>query len=326
MWIAIATAAVILFCVFFEFRYRSPDRIVLHESRGLVKQRKGRVYPRHFSLAVPATDHSIQPEIAAEAKGRLEVRIRLSVTVAASLDHLSNLVRVAGWRQDAVARATVELSAVCDSLAREFAEKSGIEDISSEKLTGYLRGELKGLTHQWGLELRSLYVQSIEPVDSKIAEAMRRQEADRILEQTEVLSQKARVAASRAKIEADEKIAHLEHQLELERLGLKKAEEAEEADLARVRLEEELKSRRMHLELDREEVALLRKNPELVLLTPQVARLAEASQNFKSAKTVVSLSPGDLKHDSPIAALLQSLIQRLGGSSLKETPPEKEKS
>ncbi|MBN1223487.1 MAG: hypothetical protein JXB23_09575 [Candidatus Aminicenantes bacterium] len=324
MWFAIGITAIVLFLVFFEFRFRSPDRIVLHESKGQVGKRKGRVYPRHFSLAVPATDHTIQPEILAEAKGRLEVRIRLSVTVAASLNHLSNLIRVAGWGQAAVAKATGELDAVCDGLVRGFAEKHEIEELSSEKLTEHLQNELKTLTHQWGLELRSVYVQSVEPVDEKIAAAMRRQEADRILEQTEVLSQKARVAASKAKVDADEKIALSEHQLELRRLELRKVEEAKEADLARVRIEEELKSRRMHLELDREEVALLRNNPELVLLTPQVARLAEASQNLKSAKTVVSLSPNDFKDDSPIASLLQSLIKRLGASGSKKMPAEKE--
>jgi hypothetical protein len=311
MWVVLGIAAVIVFLVIFEFRFRPPDRIILYESKGVVKKRKSRLYPRHFSLAIPTTVHTIQPEIEAEAKGHLEVRIRLAVTVSASLNHLPDLIRVAGWEQNAVARATTELDTLLDSLVREFTEKYEIEELSSEKLTEHLQHQLRSSIQLLGLELLSVYVQSVEPADEKIAEAMRRQEADRILEQTEVLSQKARVAASKAKIDADEKIALSEHQLELKKLDLKKVEEKREAELARLRLEEEMQSRKIQLEVDREEVDLIKNNPELLLLTPQAARLAEASQNLRSAKTVVSLSPNDFKDDSPFTALLQSLLQRL---------------
>jgi len=312
MLVALGIATVIVVLVFFEFRFRPPDRIVLYESKGQVKQRKSRLFPRHFSLAVPATVHTIQPEIEADAKGHLEVRIRLIVTVSASLDHLQGLIRVAGWEANAVAKATAELDALIESLVREFTEKYEIEELSSEKLTEHLQNQLKGSALLMGLELLSVYVQSVEPVDEKIAEAMRRQEADRILEQTEVLSQKARVAASKAKVDADEKIALAEHQLELKKLELKKVQEEREAELSRLRLEEEVKNRKKQLEVDREEVDLIKNNPELLLLTPQAARLAEASQNLRSARTVVSLSPNDFKEGSPITALLQSLLGRLG--------------
>jgi len=312
MWVALGIAAVIVFILFFEFRFRPPDRIVLHESKGQVKQRRSRLYPRHFSLSIPATVHTIQPEIEADAKGHLEVRIRLAVTVSAAPNHLADLIHVAGWEPKAVAKATAELDTRIDSLVREFTEKYEIEELSSEKLTQHLQDPLKASAKLLGLELHSVYVQSVDPVDETIAEAMRRQEADRIMEQTEILSQKARVAASRAKVDADEKIALSAHQLELKRLELKKIEEEREAELVHLRLEEEMKNRKMQLEVDREEVALIKNNPELLLLTPQAARLAEASQTLRSAKTVVSLSPNDFKEDSPIMGLLQSLLHRLG--------------
>lgn len=325
MWLALGITAVILVFVFFEFRFRPPDRIVLYESGGVVKKRKSRLYPRHFSLAIPTTVHTIQPEIEAEAKGHLEVRVRLAVTVSASLDHLSDLIRAAGWKQNAVAGATAELDTIMDSLVREFTEEYEIEELSSEKLTGHLQKNLKSPTQLLGLQLLSVYVQSLEPTDEQIAEAMRRQEADRIIEQTEILSQKARVAASKAKVDADEKIALSEHQLELRKLELKKVEEEREAELARLRLEEEMQSRKMQLEVDREEVELIKNNPELLLLTPQAARLAEASQNLRSAKTVVSLSPNDFKDDSPMTALFQSLLHRLGKPESSANPENKDK-
>lgn len=326
MWVALGIALVIVFLLFFEFRFRPPDRIVLHESKGQVKQRRSRLYPRHFSLAIPATVHTIQPEIEAEAKGHIEVRIRLAVTVSASLDHLPELIRVAGWEQSAVAKATAELDTLIDSLVREFTDKYEIEELSSEQLTEHLQNHLKSLTQHLGLQLLSVYVQSLEPTDEKIAEAMRRQEADRIMEQTEILSQKARVSASKAKVDADEKIALSEHQLELKKLELKKVEEEKEAELARLRLEEEMQSRKMQLEVEREEVELIKNNPELLLLTPQAARLAEASQNLRSAKTVVSLSPNDFKDDSPIMALLQSFLRRLGKPETNANREKEDKS
>ena len=317
MLIVLGIFAVFIFLLLFELRLRPPDRIVLYETKGRVKQRKGRVYPRHFSLAVPATVHKIQPEIEAEAKGRLEVKIGLVVTVAASLDHLPDLIRVAGWERDAVAKSAAELNTIIDSLVREYAERFEIEELSSDKLSEHLNNQLSDSAPPLGLELLSVYVQSIEPLDNEIADAMRRQEADRIMEQTELLSQKARVAAAKAKVAADEEIVLSQHKLDLKKLELQKIEEEKQADLAQIRLKEELKSRKLQLELDREEAGLIKENPELVLLTPQVARLAEASQNLRNAKTVVSLSPNDFKEDSPVAALLQSLIQQLGKTGSK---------
>jgi len=317
MWIVLGIFIVLIFLVVFEFRFRPPDRIVLHEAKGRVKQRKGRVYPRHFSLAVPSTVHKIQPEIEAEARGRLEVRIGLVVTVAASPDYLPDLIRVAGWEQDAVAKSAAELNTIIDSLVQEYAAGFEIEELSSDKLSEHLNNQLRDSVPPLGLELLSVYVQTIEPLDNEIADAMRRQEAERIMEQTEILSQKVRVAAAKAKVDADEEIALSQHKLDLKKLELQKIEEEKQADLAQIRLKEELKSRKLQLEVDREEAGLIKENPELVLLTPQVARLAEASQNLRNAKTVVSLSPNDFKEDSPVAALLQSLIRQLGKTGSK---------
>jgi nucleotide-binding universal stress UspA family protein len=317
MWVALGIFVVILFLSFFEFRVRPPDRIILYESKGQVRQRKTRFYPRHFCLAISSSVHTIQPQIDAEAKGRLEIKVRLAISVAASSEHLPDLIRVGGWRPDAVTKATTELESAIDNLVRGFTEKYEVEELSSEKLTENLQDQLKNPTQLFGLRLLSVYVQSIEPVDEEIAEAMRRQEADRIMERTEVLSQKARVAASKAKVAADEEIVLSQHKLEIKRLGLKKIKEEKETDLARIRLEEEMRNRKIQLELDREEVELIKNNPELVLLTPQIARLAEASQNLRNARTVISLSPNDFKEDSPISTLLQSLLERLGKSGQK---------
>ena len=45
------------------------------------------------------------------------------------------------------------------------------------------------------------------------------------------------------------------------------------------------------------------------MLSPQLARLAEASQQLPNAKTVVSLSPGDLQQGSQIIETIQTVLQ-----------------
>ncbi len=46
------------------------------------------------------------------------------------------------------------------------------------------------------------------------------------------------------------------------------------------------------------------------MLTPQAARLAEASQSLKNARTIISFSPQDLSLGSEIVGVFQSLLQR----------------
>jgi len=75
-----------------------------------------------------------------------------------------------------------------------------------------------------------------------------------------------------------------------------------------IRVDEELKQSRKKLELDKEELDVLRSSPELLMLTPQAARLAEASQGLKNARTIVSLSPQDLSHGSELLGTLQKIL------------------
>jgi hypothetical protein len=117
---------------------------------------------------------------------------------------------------------------------KEFTERYLIEDLSSEKLGEHLSAGVSVRTPQFGLELVSLTVQSVDAVDLEIAEAIRRRESARIFENTELLNQKARVAA---------------------------------------------------------------------------ARLAEAGQNLKNARTVVSLWTPDTERDSGLSGLLQRLFR-----------------
>ena len=147
------------------------------------------------------------------------------------------------------------------------------------------------IKEKFGVELISLAVQSLDPTDPEIADALRQQEQARLLEQTEQLNHQARVAAAKAKYKADEEIVEMEHTLELKKAELKKIQFEKESALAHQRLEDELARNRLRLAFEKEELEVLKSSPELLMLTPQAARLAEASQSLKNASTVISLIP-----------------------------------
>ncbi|MEK7408040.1 MAG: SPFH domain-containing protein [Acidobacteriota bacterium] len=324
MWIAGVIAVLLIALAAYEYRLRKPDQLVLCEADGTIRLRRRVFYPRHFSLALPGTTHQMELKLDGVARGSVQIRTTLVVTVAPSRDNLASLIRVGGWKRDAVIKAAKEFETVIQGIVKEFTERYLIEELSSEKLSEHLSANVNVRTPQFGLELVSLTVQSVDAVDPEIAEAMRRRESARILEQTELLNQKARVAAARAKLEADEQIAFLEHDLELKKYDLRRTELEQEAILAEKRTEDELKRSRMKLAFESEELALLKSNPELLLLSPQAARLAEASQNLKNARTVVSLWSSDAGRESRLSGLFQRLLELVLEGDKKQLKAEGE--
>jgi len=318
-------AFIILVCLAagYEYRIRRPDDVVVFERKKGLAVRTGRFYPRHFSLPIRRTTHSLQMTVDATAKGNLEIRVKLAVTVAASTANLPALVRVGGWSTDAVGKAGKELDALAQGFVKEFTEQYGIEELTSEKIHTDLNQKVSANAAKFGLEIISLVILSFEPLNPQISEALRQQEHARILEQTETLSQKARIASAKAKLKADEEIAALENQLELKNYDLKKSQLERESVLANLRVDEELKRNRRKLEFDKEELDMLRSSPELLMLTPQAARLAEASQGLKNARTIVSLSPQDATQGTELLGLFQKMLAAaLNGFHEKEKKPK----
>lgn len=316
MWLVLP-AVIIVGLFAYEYRLRRPDQLILFESAGVIGFRKARWYPRHFSLALPGTTHLVETRVEASAQGNMPVVVRIAVSVAAARDSIAALIRTGGWNPGAVARASKELETLLSAQVKEMTERSGLEELASESLRDHLMQRAATSRQNFGLEIIALTVQSIDPVDASIAEALRQRESARILEQTEALNQKARVAASEAKLRADEQIAAITHALELKNLALKKEEQEREGQLATQRVEDELKRSRMKLEFDREEMGLLKEHPQLLLLTPQAARLAEASQTLKNARTVVSLAPGDAEAGGKLLGLFQMFLENMLNGSPK---------
>jgi hypothetical protein len=307
--IAVLVGGIILVALF-EYRIRQPDVIVLYESKGRIGIRKGLVYARHFSLPLKRTTCPLQLTVEAAAVGNLAVRIKLVGSAALSAEHVQALVRVGGWDSEAVARAVDEVGILLQGSVKEYAEHSEIHALSSSAMLKYLNEQAHMIEEKFGVELISLAVQSLDPMDAEIADALRQQEEARIMEQTEKLNHQARVAAAKSKYKADEEIVEMEHTLELRKAELKEIQFEKDSALARQRIEDELAHDRLRLAFEKEELEVLRGSPELLMLTPQAARLAEASQSLKNAKTVISLTPQELAHGSALLTLFQNLLQR----------------
>jgi hypothetical protein len=321
MWLAAIVLALLIAVALFELRPRKPDQLVLYESGGVIRLRSGAFYPRHFSLAIPAATHQVELTAETACRGAIPVRAQLAITVAASREHLTQLVRVGGWQADAVGRAAQAFQAVVQGAVAVYTERRAIEELSGEALAAHLERTLGAEAARFGLEIVALSVQSIEPADPAIAEALRQRESARILEETEQLKQQARISAARARIQADEQIALSEHELELKKFELKRREWEQEAALAEKRTEDELKRSRMRLAFEKEEMALLKSSPELLLLTPQAARLAEASQTLKNARTIVSIGSSDAELGYTLSRIFQRFLD-LMESGKKQIPDQ----
>jgi regulator of protease activity HflC (stomatin/prohibitin superfamily) len=256
-------------------------------------------------------------EVSAEAKGHLLLSVRIALTAAASPGNIDKLIRAGGWKISCINNAVSELNVLIEAYVKEFSAGFEIEELSSEKMTEYLKKRLPKEANEFGLEIVSISTQSIDPKDSEIIIALQQKEEARIKEQTEHSKQKARTSMAKAKALADEQIILAEHELEMKKLELKKTVEDSESRLAEKRVTEELQRKKLQLEFEKKEMELLKNNPELLMLSPQLARLAEASQQLPNAKTVVSLSQGDLQKGSQLIETIQGILQGVfGGKSV----------
>ncbi len=208
--LGVIVAAIIVIGVglaLFELRFRQPDVLVLSESKGRIGLRKGLFYPRHFSLLLKRTTCPIQSTTEAVAAGNLGVRVKLVGSIAPSLDHVQSLIRAGGWNSEAVARVADEVQVLLQGLVKEYTERAEIRELSSAGLLSYLNERLSLIEEKYGVELITLAVQSLDPTDPEIADALRQQEQARLMEETERLNQQARISAAKTRYQADEEIA-----------------------------------------------------------------------------------------------------------------------
>ena len=148
-----------------------------------MRLRRGRIYPRHFSTPITKTTHSFSQTVDASAKGSLDIRVKLAVTVAASED-LSVLVRVGGWAPDAIARAAGN-SDTHPGYVKGYTE---LHDVKRSPPTGSADISRNGCRRaNVSSGSRSSHLRSPHSTrQSPDRQAIRQREHARILEQTEI--------------------------------------------------------------------------------------------------------------------------------------------
>src|SRR5512141_485877 len=156
MWIPGVIAVLLIALAAYEYRLRKPDQLVLYEADGTIRIRRRAFYPRHLSLALPGTTHQMELKIDGIARGSVQIRTTLVVTVAPSRDNLASLIRVGGWKRDAVVKAAKEFETAIQGIVKEFTERYLLEELSSDKLSEHLSAGVNVRTPQFGLELVSL--------------------------------------------------------------------------------------------------------------------------------------------------------------------------
>jgi len=299
----------------FIAKARRPDQLLLVEKHGKVQPYLKRWYFSKSVLALPATVKTLSTEVKTQARGKIDVVIKLSVSFFPNAERAENLVRVGGWSPEAIERVAREISGTVQGLVGELVEPLDITQVTRDKLSHMLRQKLQDLAPNFGITVTSVVVSEAEAADKKIADAIRKQEEARIQEETEKANQQSRIAREKLRLMADDEIARMKHEMEMEQLKLREIEELKSAELEQKLLEKETEKKRLSLKLEQEEADILSKHPELMMLTPQLTRLVEASQQLKSARTVISLSP-EIQEGLP--KILQALLETLQSSKARK--------
>ncbi|MDZ7260727.1 MAG: hypothetical protein ONB05_01215 [candidate division KSB1 bacterium] len=301
MWIWSIIGVILLLGVGFSFWFfgrKHPDELILIERKGKVAIWKRAIYPKRLCLSLPNTIRSVTTEVKTQARGKMDAIVKLSVTFYADPEHVDNLIRIGGWSSEALVNAGKELAGTLQGIVGEIIEQIDITEMTREFIARNVKARLDDMAGNLGLQIPAVTVISAEAVDPRIAEAIKMREEARIQEDTEKAVQASRIAQAKMKAVADQKIAEAEHETLMKNFSLRKIQEAEAAALAKATVEQQAERRRVELEVEKAEIEMLAKNPSLLLLAPQLTRLAEASQQLKNAETVITIS-ADLLNKLP---------------------------
>lgn len=302
----IVIIAIVLLYVLYE--RKRPDQLILIEKNGKVTIWTRAFYPKYRCLSLPYTTRSLAAEVKTQARGKIDMIIKLNVTFYPDVEHIENLIHIGGWSTAALVRIEKELAGMIQGIVGEVIEPLDITEITREFIAKTIKTRLNSNAINIGVIITGVTVLSAEASDPEIAEAIKKTEVARIQEEAEKTVQASRITQAEMKARADQAILNAEHDTSMKKLALRKIEEAESAILAKAAMEQQVERRRIELKLEQAEVELLVKNPSLLLLSPQLTRLTEASQQLKNAETVVTLSNDFLnKLPQPLHQILNLL-------------------
>ncbi|MBN2090760.1 hypothetical protein JW964_14200 [candidate division KSB1 bacterium] len=281
---------IVIVVLYILFERKRPDQLILIEKKGKVMVWTRAFYPKYLCLSLPYTTRSVTTEVKTQARGKIDANIKLTVSFYPDAEHIENLIHVGGWSIDALARIEKELAGTVQGIVGEIIEPLDIAEMTREHIAKTIKTRLNSIATNIGVIITGVTVLNAEASDLKIAEAIKKTEVAHIQEEAEKTIQASRTAQAEMKAKADQAILNAEHDTIMKKLALRKIEEAESAILAKAALEQQVERRNIELAIEKSEVELLAQNPALLLLSPQLTRLTEASQQLKNAETVVTLS------------------------------------
>ncbi len=284
----IVIVAIVVLYVLYE--RKRPDQLILIEKKGKVTGWTHAFYPKYRCLSLPNTTRSVTTEVKTQARGKIDAVIKLTVTFYPDAEHIENLIHIGGWSPDALTRIEKELAGTIQGIAGEIIEPLDIAEMTREYIAKIMKTRLNSIAANMGIIITGVTIMSAEASDPKIAEAIKKTEVAHLQEEAEKTVQTSRIAQAEMKARADQAILNAEHDTAMKKLALRQVEEAESAILAKAALEQHVERRHLELKIEKAEVELLAQNPSLLLLSPQLTRLTEASQQLKNAETVVTLS------------------------------------
>lgn len=149
----------------------APARSIIHRN-----------LPAASPFRAPVATQGISEDIQLWTPSRVfsGVRVKLVGSVAPALEHIQASIRVGGWSSEAVARAAAETQVLLERLVKDYTEHAEIGALSSVAILSHISEHSAVFAERFDLELISLTVQSPEPTDPEIAEALRQQEQARL--------------------------------------------------------------------------------------------------------------------------------------------------
>lgn len=310
--------AIITVIIAIEIRVRKPFEILIVEKKGKILASRTFFYIKSRTLPLKLSEFAFEFNLQAYARNKIPIRAHFAGALEVDEKNIENLIKAGGWNKNAIVAAAEKLLNVAKSNALCQIENTPVNNLRSDILASYLRDKV--YTEFFGLKWVYVACLDYEIEDEKINEILRKEEISTLSEKSEEAVEKSKLSIEKIKHQIEQEIIKIKEDALVKKQELKKLETSLDQELKKAQAEFEARVQKLKLEIEKEELQLLKQNPELLLLSPQAARLLEASQSLKNARTVVNLSQGEIAKGVDVSGALNELIYSI---LKKETESEK---
>jgi hypothetical protein len=298
-----------IIAIIVQIKIREPHQIIVKEKNGKFEASLQKLYLKCRSLPLSCEENFFESEFKATSSGNIEIKIKLNGSASIDFEKLDNLIKKGGWNEKALQNATEKFMSMAIGYLKSRIEKLEIEEINLEKID-YLIFNAKKESAEFGISIKNFSATNLEILDEKAKEAIRAKESARLNKKNEEYLQNLKYDIEKKKCELELKLLEEKKNLSSQKKVLNEIEAENENHIKKLQAEFEKEIQQIKLEVEKQELELLKKHPELLLFSPQAARLIEASQSLKNARTIVNLS-GEAAKGVDISEALTDLISSL---------------